>query len=35
MDFFLAFFPWYVVWELNMKKKDKIIVCVSLSMGVA
>lgn len=34
MDFFLAFFPWYVIWALNMKKKDKITVCLSLSLGL-
>ncbi|ROV99459.1 hypothetical protein VMCG_06365 [Cytospora schulzeri] len=34
MDFFLAFFPWYVLWKLNMKRKDKITICVSLSLGV-
>lgn len=34
MDFFLAFFPWYILWKLNMKRKDKITICVSLSLGV-
>lgn len=34
MDFFLAIFPWFVLWELNMKKKEKITVCLSLSLGV-
>lgn len=34
MDFFLAFFPWYVIWGLNMKTKDKITICVSLSLGI-
>ncbi|KAI1774371.1 hypothetical protein F4818DRAFT_80454 [Hypoxylon cercidicola] len=35
MDFFLAAFPWVVLWKLNMPKKEKITICVSLSLGVA
>ena len=23
-DFFFAIFPWFVIWELNMKRKEKI-----------
>lgn len=34
MDFFLALFPWMVLWQLNMRKKEKITICVSLSLGV-
>ncbi|KKY22004.1 hypothetical protein UCDDS831_g03840 [Diplodia seriata] len=34
MDFFLAIFPWMVLWQLNMRKKEKITICVSLSLGV-
>lgn len=34
MDFFLAIFPWFVLWDLNMKRREKITVCVSLSLGV-
>lgn len=34
MDFFLAIFPWFVLWGLNMKKKEKITICCSLSLGV-
>ncbi|KAI6085228.1 hypothetical protein F4821DRAFT_241433 [Hypoxylon rubiginosum] len=34
MDFFLAAFPWVVLWKLNMPKKEKITICVSLSLGV-
>ncbi|KAK7702059.1 hypothetical protein SLS64_009920 [Diaporthe eres] len=26
MDFFLAIFPWFVLWELNMKRREKITV---------
>ncbi|KAL3421407.1 hypothetical protein PVAG01_07852 [Phlyctema vagabunda] len=34
MDFFLALFPWIVLWNLNMKRKEKITICLSLSLGV-
>ncbi|ESZ91940.1 hypothetical protein SBOR_7685 [Sclerotinia borealis F-4128] len=34
MDFFLAAFPWAIIWGLNMKRKEKITICVSLSLGV-
>lgn len=34
MDFFLAIFPWFVLWELNMKRREKITVCLSLSLGI-
>ncbi|KAI3391087.1 hypothetical protein diail_7965 [Diaporthe ilicicola] len=34
MDFFLALFPWFVLWNLNMKRREKITVCLSLSLGV-
>ncbi|KAI1080756.1 hypothetical protein F5B20DRAFT_589130 [Whalleya microplaca] len=34
MDFFLAAFPWWVLWNLNMQKKEKFTICVSLSLGV-
>ncbi|KAG6365590.1 hypothetical protein INS49_007201 [Diaporthe citri] len=34
MDFFLAVFPWFVLWELNMKRREKITVCLSLSLGI-
>lgn len=34
MDFFLAIFPWLVLWQLNMRKKEKITICISLSLGV-
>lgn len=34
MDFFLAIFPWFVLWDLNMKRREKITVCVSLSLGI-
>ncbi|KAI1474401.1 hypothetical protein F4774DRAFT_429925 [Daldinia eschscholtzii] len=34
MDFFLAGFPWMVLWKLNMQKKEKVTICVSLSLGI-
>ncbi|TVY26086.1 hypothetical protein LHYA1_G004285 [Lachnellula hyalina] len=34
MDFFLAFYPWYVLWKVNIKKKERITICVSLSLGI-
>ncbi|KAL1626314.1 hypothetical protein SLS56_006982 [Neofusicoccum ribis] len=34
MDFFLAIFPWMVLWQLNMRKKERITICISLSLGV-
>ncbi|KAL4874554.1 hypothetical protein BJY04DRAFT_225864 [Aspergillus karnatakaensis] len=34
LDFVLAFFPWYALWQLNMKRKEKITICLSLSLGV-
>ncbi|KAJ4304519.1 hypothetical protein N0V90_000045 [Kalmusia sp. IMI 367209] len=34
MDFFFAFFPWWITWKLDMKKKEKIALCVTMSLGV-
>ncbi|KAF4609614.1 hypothetical protein G7Y89_g15841 [Cudoniella acicularis] len=34
MDFFLALLPWLILWNVNMKRRDKITVCISLSLGV-
>ncbi|KAH9206630.1 hypothetical protein DL95DRAFT_486690, partial [Leptodontidium sp. 2 PMI_412] len=34
MDFFLALLPWIILWKINMKQKEKITVCTSLSLGV-
>ncbi|KAI6784130.1 uncharacterized protein J7T54_004676 [Emericellopsis cladophorae] len=33
-DFFFAIFPVIVIWGLNMKKKEKIIIAASMSLGV-
>ncbi|RYP18470.1 hypothetical protein DL765_003924 [Monosporascus sp. GIB2] len=34
MDFAFAIFPWFVIWGLNMKRKEKITVACGLSLGV-
>ncbi|KAI9694028.1 MAG: hypothetical protein M1822_003299 [Bathelium mastoideum] len=34
MDFFLALFPWYILRNLNMKRKERIVICSSLSLGI-
>lgn len=34
MDFALAGFPWIALRGLNMKRKERISICVSLSLGV-
>lgn len=34
MDFALAAFPWIALRGLNMKKRERITICVSLSLGV-
>ncbi|RYP80988.1 hypothetical protein DL770_006033 [Monosporascus sp. CRB-9-2] len=33
-DFFFAIFPAVVIWDLNMKKKEKILIAASMSLGV-
>ncbi|KAM0549537.1 hypothetical protein ACHAPJ_009353 [Fusarium lateritium] len=33
-DFCFAIFPWFVIWQLNMKRKEKITVACGLSLGV-
>ena len=34
MDFVLAFLPWKIVWNLQMKKKEKFGVATAMSLGV-
>ncbi|CAI7599697.1 unnamed protein product [Penicillium glandicola] len=34
LDFVLAIFPWLALWNLNMKKKEKYTICISLSLGI-
>jgi hypothetical protein len=33
-DFAFAIFPWFILWGLNMKRKEKITVACGLSLGV-
>ncbi|KAH7123484.1 hypothetical protein B0J13DRAFT_455919 [Dactylonectria estremocensis] len=33
-DFCFAILPWFVIWDLNMKRKEKITVACGLSLGV-
>lgn len=32
MDFIFAAFPWLITWKLNMKKSEKIGLCVVMSL---
>ncbi|GME23092.1 hypothetical protein GTA08_BOTSDO05512 [Neofusicoccum parvum] len=34
MDFWLAIFPWFVLWTLNMKRKERLTISFGLSLGV-
>ncbi|KAF6824337.1 hypothetical protein CMUS01_10283 [Colletotrichum musicola] len=34
VDFFYAVFPWFFIWGLQMKKREKIVILTSLSLGV-
>lgn len=34
MDFVLALLPWKIVWNLQMKKKEKFGVATAMSLGV-
>ncbi|ESZ95637.1 hypothetical protein SBOR_3985 [Sclerotinia borealis F-4128] len=33
-DFVLAVLPWFILWDLNMKKKEKILITSSMSLGI-
>ncbi|KAF4468501.1 hypothetical protein FALBO_4618 [Fusarium albosuccineum] len=33
-DFFYAVFPWLFIWRLQMNKREKIVILVSLGLGV-
>ncbi|KAB8260898.1 hypothetical protein BDV32DRAFT_43353 [Aspergillus pseudonomiae] len=33
-DFSFAILPWFIVWDLNMKQKEKITVACGLSLGI-
>jgi hypothetical protein len=34
MDFVLALFPWIITWDLDMRKVEKIGLCVTMSLGM-
>ncbi|KAL5373774.1 hypothetical protein DPSP01_012466 [Paraphaeosphaeria sporulosa] len=34
MDFVFAFFPWWITWKLDMRKSEKIGLCITMSLGV-
>lgn len=33
-DLFFAILPWIFIWKLNIPKREKIILAVSLSLGI-
>ncbi|KAK9415237.1 putative Integral membrane protein pth11 [Seiridium unicorne] len=34
VDFFFALFPWLFIWNLQMNKREKLVILVSMSLGV-
>lgn len=34
MDFAFAVFPWLIMWKLDMKKSEKVGLCVVMSLGM-
>lgn len=34
MDFVFALFPWCITYRLNLKRAEKIALCVTLSLGM-
>lgn len=34
MDFMFAIFPWFITWPLNLKRGEKIGLCLTLSLGM-
>lgn len=34
VDFFYAAFPWWLLWNLNMPRREKMIIGISMSLGV-
>jgi hypothetical protein len=34
MDFTLALFPWFLIWKLQMNKREKFGVALAMSLGV-
>lgn len=33
-DFFFALMPWIFLWELKMNQREKMIIAISMSLGV-
>lgn len=34
VDFFFALFPWLFIWGLQMNKKEKLVILISMSLGI-
>lgn len=34
IDFTLAIAPCFIIWDLNMKRKDKLLAIIGLSLGI-
>ncbi|KAL1591368.1 hypothetical protein SLS60_012067 [Paraconiothyrium brasiliense] len=34
VDFALAIFPWFILWQLNMKRKERLTIAFGLSLGI-
>lgn len=34
MDFIFALFPWVITWSLDMQRKEKIGLCLTMSLGM-
>ncbi|KAK8013864.1 hypothetical protein PG990_007160 [Apiospora arundinis] len=34
VDFFFALFPWLFIWKLNMNTREKLVILLSMSLGV-
>jgi hypothetical protein len=33
-DLFLAIFPWFFMWKLQMNKREKLVILASMSLGI-
>lgn len=33
-DFFFALFPWLFLWQLQMNQREKMVIAISLSLGL-
>ncbi|KAH8666576.1 hypothetical protein BX600DRAFT_497366 [Xylariales sp. PMI_506] len=34
VDFFFALFPWIFIWDLTMNRREKVVILISLSLGI-